>query len=200
MDVIPSAPPIYPELNDENFRLNKANLILAHLEQQTKHYEKVRKKYARDRSILHKISITTGSLSVVLTGSGVATSLTGPGIVIGVPLASVGVVCGIIASVNTSIMKKLSAKISKHDQNIMLAKSKCNTIADLVSKALSDGVISDSEFSLILSESNKYEQLKTEIGKKIIVGMTKDQIDEIYLTKKKDIYEEVKKELQQKLL
>jgi len=164
MDVLPSAPQIYPNLElAENFRLNKANLILAHLQQQTKHYESVRKGYARAQNILQKTSITTGSLSVVLTTSGIATSVTGPGVVVGIPLGAVGGLCGIISAVTASVAKKLSGKISKHDSTISLSRAKANTIADLVSKALRDRKIDDVEFSLILAEEGKYEKLKAEI-------------------------------------
>ncbi|XP_031569334.1 uncharacterized protein LOC116303863 [Actinia tenebrosa] len=200
IDVIPSAPPLYPELpkepnemNAKNFRLNKANLILAYLEGQTKHYEKVRKKYVRARSTLHKIAITSGSISVVLKGSGVATSLAGLGIIVGVPLAGVGAACGIISAVATGIMKKLSTKISKHDTTIALSRAKVNTITDLVSKALRDRKIDDIEFSLILAEEDKYEKLKTDMrNKKTVV---KDLSEE----SRKKIYQEAKEELQRKL-
>ena len=204
MDVIkPSAPPHYPdltsqglgpnELNAENFRLNKANLILAYLEGQTKHYEEVRKKYARSRSVFHKLSITTGSLSVALATSGLATSLTGPGSIVGIPLRAVGGVCGIISAFSAGITKKLSAKISKHDTTIALSRAKVNTITDLVSKALRDRKIDDVEFSLILAEEKKYEKLKSEVrNKKTVV---KDLSEE----SRKKIYQEAKEELQRKL-
>ena len=149
MDVIePTAPPIYPqlgpnEMNAENFRLNKANLILAYLEGQTKHYEEVRKKYARTRRVFHKLSITAGALSVALATSGLATFLTGPGSIVGIPLGVVGGVCGIISAFSAGITKKLSTKISKHDTTIALSRAKVNTIADLVSKALRDRKIDD---------------------------------------------------------
>ena len=48
----------------------------------------------------------------------------------------------------------------------MLAKSKINTIRDLISKALRDGQIDDKEFSLNLKEIDKYEILKGEIRQK----------------------------------
>ena len=207
MDVIKaSAPPLYPdlasqgspsegpnELNAENFRLNKANLILAYLEGQTKHYEEVRKKYARSRSVFHKLSITTGSLSVALATSGLATSLTGPGSIVGIPLGVVGGVCGIISAFSAGITKKLSTKISKHDTTIALSRAKVNTIADLVSKALRDRKIDDVEFSLILAEEGKYEKLKSEIrNKKTVV---KDLSEE----SRKKIYQEAKEDLQRKL-
>jgi len=59
-----------------------------------------------------------------------------------------------------------SRKVSKHEQTVALAKAKVNTIRDLVSKALKDNAISDQEFSLILSEINKFETLKLEIRQK----------------------------------
>ena len=203
-DVIkPTAPSLYPdltsqgegpnEMNAENFRLNKANLILAYLEGQTKHYEEVRKKYARSRSMFHKLSITTGSLSVALTTSGLATSLTGPGSIVGIPLGVVGGVCGIISAFSAGITKKLSAKISKHDTTIALSRAKVNTITDLVSKALRDRKIDDVEFSLILAEEKKYEKLKSEVrDKKMVV---KDLSEE----SRKKIYQEAKEDLQRKL-
>ena len=195
-DVIPTAP-IYPDIGytdaPDNFRLNKSNLILSYLEGQTKHYEKVRKKYARARSILHKISITAGTLSVVLSGSGLATSLTGPGVIVGIPLGAIGGFCGIISAVSAGVTKTLSKKISKHDTTIALSHAKTNTIADLVSKALRDQRIDDVEFGLILAEENKYEKLKSEIrNKKTII---KDLSEE---TRKK-VYQDAMNDIQRKL-
>ena len=60
-------------------------------------------------------------------------------------------------------LKKLSNKVSKHEQTVALAKSKSNTISSLVSKALSDNSISDSEFALIMAEKEKYNIMKQEI-------------------------------------
>ena len=143
--------------------------------------------------MFHNVSITTGSLSVALATSGLATSLTGPGAIVGIPLGAVGGVCGIISAFSAGMMKKLSAKISKHDTTIALSRAKANTIADLVSKALRDGKIDDVEFSLILAEEEKYEKLKAEVSdKKTIV---KDLSEEA----RKKIYLEAKEELQRML-
>ena len=62
--------------------------------------------------------------------------------------------------------KKLSHKVSKHEQTAAIAKSKLNTINDLVSKALKDNVISDQEFSIILAELEKFQKLKLEVRQK----------------------------------
>jgi hypothetical protein len=48
----------------------------------------------------------------------------------------------------------------------MLAESKINTINDHVSKAFKDNHVSDDEFSLIISELTKFNQMKDEIRMK----------------------------------
>ena len=51
-------------------------------------------------------------------------------------------------------------KKKKHDQLLMLAKSKFNSIETLISHALGDLDISHEEFFLILKEKDKYERMK----------------------------------------
>ena len=72
-------------------------------------------------------------------------------------------VCGVFSVASKYINKKLQAKAIKHNKIRMLAEAKTNTIVDHVSKALMDGVISDDEFSLLISEVNKYKEMKEDI-------------------------------------
>ena len=51
-------------------------------------------------------------------------------------------------------------KKKKHDQLLMLAKSKFNSIETLISQALIDLDISHEEFITILNEKDKYERVK----------------------------------------
>ena len=51
-------------------------------------------------------------------------------------------------------------KKKKHDQLLMLAKSKFNSIETLIWQALIDLDISHEEFITILSEKDKYERMK----------------------------------------
>ena len=161
---------IYPGLPNNsdpvNFRLQKSSEVLQNLEKEIKHYEDVRKKYNRARGIFTKISVCSGVLSVILSASGLGTSLTGFGAIIGVPLGVVGGICGGISVGFGAASKRLSNKVSKHEQTASIAKSKLNTINDLVSKALKDNVVSDQEFSIILAELEKFQKLKLEIRQK----------------------------------
>ena len=70
----------------------------------------------------------------------------------------------LIFSLTTGIIKKLlnmtRNKEKKHDQLLMLAESKFNSIETLISQALGDLNISHEEFMMILKEKDKYERIK----------------------------------------
>ena len=158
---------IYPSLpRGSEFRLGKSCEILSKLENEEKHYNSVRKKYSRTQSIIQTICAGSGSLSVILSTAGLGTSLSGFGIVVGIPLGAVGGFCGLVSIISSLASKKLGKKISKHEATTILAKSKINSIKDLISKALKDEKISDAEFSLIIKEMDKFNAMKSEIRKK----------------------------------
>ena len=80
---------------------------------------------------------------------------------------SVGIVSAsftLIFSLTTGIVKKLLNmtinKKKKHDQLLMLAESKFNSIETLISQALGDLDIGHEEFIVILKEKDKYEKMK----------------------------------------
>ena len=80
---------------------------------------------------------------------------------------SVGIVSAsftLIFSLTTGIVKKLlNITINKkknHDQLLMLAESKFNSIETFLSQALGDLDISHEEFIMILKKKDKYERMK----------------------------------------
>ena len=90
--MLPSAPsyneaqPLYPtheisQINAEDFRLKKISDLLKELSDQAEHYRHVAKKYKRSHSIVHRLAVGLGSLSVGLSSGALATALTGFGIV-----------------------------------------------------------------------------------------------------------------------
>ena len=196
-DILLEQQKIYPKLpaDGENFRLNKVNMVLYQLGEEHKHYEHVRKKYVRVRSFLHGSAVTTGTLSGILTASGIGTSLTGPGIIIGVPLSAVGGVLGLTSACCGIAVKRLTRKISKHERTIQLIISKENSINDLVSKALHNNHIDEKEFELIMSELTKYEKLKSSIRRKENEHILKNEPVDIEKLK-----EELRKELVNQLV
>ena len=98
---------VYSQLQPDgnNFRLTKCSEILASLESEAAHYDKVRKKYNRARNIFVQVGATTGFLSVVLSASGLGTGLTGVGLPIGISLGALGGIFG-IASIGFEKIKQ----------------------------------------------------------------------------------------------
>ena len=189
-NIIPSAPPLYPSL-PEDFRLKKICDCQKELENEISHYRHTGKKYKRAKSIANAFATFTGILTVVLSTSGLATSLSGIGVVVGAPLAGITGLMGIASTAVGVGSGRLSEKITKHEKTVSLAKSKHLSISRLVSKALNDGSISDAEFKMILSEVENYYYLKDQIrrkvrienessGEKVDVEALKEEIKKIY--------------------
>jgi hypothetical protein len=104
----------------------------------------------------------------------------------GAPLSAGGlsVTCNLISD------KVLSSKAKKHLQIKMLAESKLNTINDHISKALMDGYISDEEFTLILSELDKFYKMRDEIRSKTTSKINEDTKKSLILEGKNKAIEE----------
>ena len=89
---------------------------------------------------------------------------------IGVPAGIASACFTLIFSITAGIIKKLLSttikKKKKHDQILMLAKSKYNSIEALISQVLNDMDISHKEFITILDEKNKFENMKKNIKDK----------------------------------
>ena len=139
----------------ENYFINEIN--------ERKSYNKKLSKYATIFDWIDKILIVLSA-----TSSGVSIiSFTS---IIGVPAGIASASFTLIFSITAGIIKKLLSttikKKKKHDQILMLAKSKYNSIEALISQALIDIDISHKEFITILDEKNKYEKMKENIKDK----------------------------------
>ena len=108
--------------------------------------------------ILIILSATTGGVSIFSFTS-----------VIGAPFGIASASFTLIFSLTKGIIKKLLSTTrnrKKHDQILMLAKSKFNTIETLISQALNDMEISHEEFITIFKEKDRYEKMKKNIKDK----------------------------------
>ena len=79
----------------------------------------------------------------------------------------------LIFSITAGIIKKLLSttikKKKKHNQILMLAKSKYSSVDALISQAINDMNISHEEFITILKEKDRYERTKEDIKNKMKV-------------------------------
>ena len=162
---------IYPQLpsvsdSGDGFRLKQCADWLSCLENDLQYRENIYKKYKRARSYLLNLSTGSGTLSVIFSGGGLGTGLTGFGIPVAVALGAMGGVCALTSVATASLVKVISEKVSKHEKTVSICQAKINTIKDVVSKALTDNKISHEEFVLIKSEFEKYHEMKRSIRKK----------------------------------
>ena len=85
----------------------------------------------------------------------------------GAPIGIAGASFTLILSLATGITKKLLSTIrnkkKKHDGILMMAKSKLNSIENLISQALIEMEISHEEIVTILKEKQKCEEMKENV-------------------------------------
>ena len=133
----------------ENYFINEIN--------ERESYSKKLNKYVTIFDYIDKILIV---LSATTEGISIISFATTIGAPVGIASASFT----LIFSLATGIIKKLlnitRNKKKKHDQLLMLAESKFNSIETLISQALIDLDISHEEFIRILNEKDKYEKMK----------------------------------------
>ena len=84
----------------QTFRMDQISEILDRLKSDHSKYTGVRDKYARVRSISAKLIVGSTLVTTVLASTGLATSLTGPGLVVGIPMA---IVAGCVSSIQVCL-------------------------------------------------------------------------------------------------
>ena len=190
-NIIPSAPPLYPSLSVGDFRLRKISDCQKELENEISHYRRISKKYKRAKTIINAFAAATGVLTAALSSASLATLLSGIGAIVSAPIAGIAAVMGITSTTAGASSERLNKKVTKHEKTVSLAESKHLSVSRLVSKAMTDGSISDVEFNLILREIDNYYSLKGQLRREV------KKIENISSDEKVDI-EDLKNELKKK--
>ena len=148
---------------DQYFRLQEISRLRKHLEDKKDKRSQLYKKYRRGINAVDAVdtALISASMGMGIGGVGLLTTVIAAPVVLGLEIVALG--CGLLGVAGKFIGRRLSVKAKKHDEVRVLAESKLNTIADHVSRALTDGQISDEEFRLIIDEAQKYTQMKAEI-------------------------------------
>ena len=129
---------------------------------------------------------------MTLSGSSLATSPTGFGLIAGGTLVGFAAILGIISASSSGCRKHLAKKVAKHEKTVTPAMSKQNTVSELVSKALSHGEISDREFQIVLRQVETYHSMKDDLRNNVTEKNNT-------ATGKKIEREKIKKELRQEV-
>ena len=130
-NVLPSAPeygdaetqstlyPVLPTPNAENFRLTEISKYLREINTEIEHYRLVLKKYKKVRKVIHYSVVSLGAMTTVLSSGAVATSLTGIGALVGVPLGSIAIFSGVSSAGLSVINKSLNVKLINTQESML---------------------------------------------------------------------------------
>lgn len=147
------------------YRLQKISEIQKEIATERDKREALSKKYHRAVKVVGGIDSTLVATSIGLGVAGIGVL----SIIIGTP-----VVIAMESIIGSQVNKKLSLKAEKHGNIKTLADAKLNMISDHISKALKDDMISDEEYTLILSELEKFNSMKEEMRGKIKIGLDEE--------------------------
>jgi hypothetical protein len=189
------------EVNPEKFRLTHIANLKQQLEKESENYSRTRRKYAaafKYTNIIDSygnvISIAGGAVSLGLLGTGI-------GLPISIALGSSFVALGGITTIASFLSKRLVKKLEKHDRISTLACSKLSSMNHIISKAMEDGKISDSEFKQVSDDFEEYKKEKRAIQEKARQETTSPQEMEELKKKFTEIGKQLgRKELTEKLL
>lgn len=169
-----------------NYRLNKISEIETSIKLDMSVRQNIRKKYKRSVNIFEIVStiLTIGSVGAGVGSVTLLSTIIGSpiGFCLGVGSASVGV----LKLGSDFIRRKLETKVAKHTELILLCEIKLNSLSDSVSRALTDGHVTEDEFSNIIHENEKYVEMKLIIKKKF-----KKSLKEIKTFTKEDLLREL---------
>ena len=101
---------------------------------------------------------------------------------VGATLGEASLLPSLLTVITRKSFKTFTVKQEKHNSIKLLAQSKLDSIANIISQAMQDGDISPTEFYKVLQEVEKYRKLKADIrnqAKAKIKQITKEQREEL---------------------
>ena len=121
------------------------------------------KKKKRFNTIIGIVDTSLITSSAITGETSIAGFASGAGVPVGAALGGLGVVLSLSTIGTRKYSRSLTVKQGKHDAIKVLAQSKLDSIADIISRAMQDGDISHTEFDKVLQEVEKYRKLKADI-------------------------------------
>ena len=160
-----------PNLDNQQFRLNKINEIKDYFIAKIKERELMRKRLSKyiasfdyfDKSLI-VLSAASGSISTVSFATFIGTP-------VGIASPSFSLAFLLSTGLVKKLLKTTRNKKKKHNKIVMLARSKLNRIESKMSEALINNEISHEDFMTIINEERNYRKLKESI--RIMKGQRK---------------------------
>ena len=138
-------------------------LIKTNLENQLVHYYETSAKFKRWHTRCQAVCEFTGGVATILTGSGLAASLSAVGVAVGGPLIAAAALFSLVSTSCMVTIKFFQQKAKKHEKIQTLAEDTLSTINSLILTALEDGVISVGEYQDIVKKYNTFTTAKSKL-------------------------------------
>ena len=125
--------------------------------------EQVTKKMKRFNTITGIVDTGLVTSTIITGGISIAAFASGVGLPVGIALIGTSLLLSLAAAITRKSFKIFTGKQEKHDAIKLLAQSKLDCIANIISQAMQDGDISPTEFHKVLQEVENYRRLKADI-------------------------------------
>ena len=117
----------------------------------------------RFNTVKSVVDIDLITSTVITGGVSIAAFASGVGLPVGIALSGTSLLFSLTTAITRKSFKIFTVKQEKHDGIKLLAQSKLDSIANIISQAMQDGYISSTEFHKVLPEVEKYRKLKADI-------------------------------------
>lgn len=199
----PSAPPLttsdssgggYPIAHAT--RLQSINQMISELEKEKSEREALVKRYKKLKGASHLVDHTCTTLAVGSTAAGLAVLATIVGTPIALAIQSTGLAFGCGTLFAKYVFRKMTLKIKKHAKIIEICQSTLQDVRSEVSRALSDGHVSDEQYRICLDLRQKYDRMKKRIQTHAEAKMTDlEQQNEWIQLGRKQAFKDLEKSL-----
>ena len=195
---------MYPVLNptapqeSQTYHLDKSSETETYFLNQIEVREQIVKKMKRFNTIKGIVDTVLITSTVITAGISIAADASGVGLPVCIDLSGTTLLLSLATAITQKSFKIFTVKQEKHDAISLLAQSKLDRIANIISQTMQDGGISSIEFHKVLQEVEKYRKLKADIrnqAKASVKEITKEQREELLEQERK----ESKKDFLQKL-
>ena len=162
-------------LNNQPFRLNKINEVENYVISDIKERELMNKRLSK---YIASFNYFDNSLTVLSATSGsifIASFATVNRTLIGTASLCLSLAFSLSTGLVKNLLKTTRNKKKEHNKNVMLARSKLNSIESKIFKALMNNQISHGDFMTIINEERNYRELKESI--RMMKGEEDNKID-----------------------
>ena len=178
-----------------DYRLKKITEIQMSLEDERISRRRLSEKYYRIVTWVNNSDavLIAVSMGLGIAGVGLLSTIVAAPVVVALEILSI--CTGILSIIGKYASKKLLLKAQKHEKITVLIEAKLNSISTLISKALNDGSISDREFSLIMDEFSRFQEMKNVIKTKTREQIKQETRDSLIEQGRREAREQLKNKL-----